>query len=104
MHVGCDIVDMKRIKDEAAFVEAILAPSEKEKYAKAGNRIEFLAGHFAVKEAFMKALGTGMVGVPFTKIEVMYEPQGRPFVVYEGKRYEASISHDGGMAMAVVIV
>jgi len=104
MHVGCDIVDMKRIKDESSFVDLILAPSEKAIYQTKKDKIEFLAGHFAAKEAFMKAFGTGMAGVPFSQVEVKYEPQGRPFIVYKGIRYEVSLSHDGGLAMAVVIL
>jgi phosphopantetheine--protein transferase-like protein len=104
MGVGCDIVLMDRIHDEPAFVEKILSSKEQIFYAKRTNKIEFLAGHFAAKEAFMKALGTGMVGVPFNAVEILYRETGAPYIVYNGKQYPCSISHDGGYAMAVVII
>ena len=75
-----------------------------------------LAARFAAKEATSKALGTGMSGgVGWTQIEVL-QPGGRvPELKLTGKaleRYQAmgcsrshlTLSHDGGLAIACVVL
>jgi phosphopantetheine--protein transferase-like protein len=60
---------------------------------------ETLAGHFAAKEAFIKALGKSL---PWKDMEVRHE-EGRPFIVFRGKRYNGvSISHERSYAVSVV--
>lgn len=65
--VGLDLVEIARIMDtvqrQPRFPERILSEQELERYhnyTTERRRIEFLAGRFAVKEAFSKALGTGI--------------------------------------------
>jgi holo-[acyl-carrier protein] synthase len=77
---------------------------------------ERLGTRFAAKEACMKALGTGWrAGVHFTQIEVRKHPSGRPELFLTGAAKEradamgvtqihVSLSHDAGVAMAVVIL
>lgn len=73
-----------------------------------------LAGRFAVKEAFAKALD-GARGVGWHEVEVRREPSGRPTLILHGNavamvekfganRWHVSITHDAGVAMAVVIL
>jgi holo-[acyl-carrier protein] synthase len=73
-----------------------------------------LAGRFAVKEAFSKALD-GARGVGWHEVEIMPTPSGRPVLELHGKAIERahafgadtwhlSITHDAGMAAAVVIL
>jgi holo-[acyl-carrier protein] synthase len=69
----------------------------------------------AVKEAVMKALGTGFgSGVGFLDVEVVTLPSGAPTIVLHGKaksladhmgisRWLVSTSHEGAMAIASVI-
>jgi holo-[acyl-carrier protein] synthase len=73
-----------------------------------------LAGRFAVKEAFAKALD-GARGVGWHEVEVRREPSGRPALTLHGNaitmvekfganRWHVSITHDAGVAVAVVIL
>jgi holo-[acyl-carrier protein] synthase len=73
-----------------------------------------LAGRFAVKEAFAKALD-GAPGVGWHEVVVRRGATGRPRLELEGNaralaeragasRWHVSISHDAGVAAAVVIL
>jgi holo-[acyl-carrier protein] synthase len=73
-----------------------------------------LAGRFAVKEAFAKALD-GARGVGWHEVEVRRDPRGRPAHTLHGNaitmveksganRWHGSITHDAGVAVAVVIL
>jgi holo-[acyl-carrier protein] synthase len=73
-----------------------------------------LAGRFAVKEAFAKALD-GARGVGWHEAQVRRAPSGRPILELSGKAlamakdfgadtWHVSITHDAGVAVAVVIL
>ncbi len=73
-----------------------------------------LAGRFAVKEAFAKALD-GARGVGWHEVEVRRAPTGRPVLELKGNAiamvqkfgadtWHVSITHDAGVAVAVVIL
>jgi holo-[acyl-carrier protein] synthase len=73
-----------------------------------------LAGRFAVKEAFAKALD-GARGVGWHEVEVRRQPTGRPTLVLHGNgaamaaswganRWHVSITHDAGVAVALVVL
>lgn len=73
-----------------------------------------LAGRFAVKEAFAKALD-GARGVGWHEVEVRREPSGRPSLTLHGNaiamvekfganKWHVTITHDAGVAVAVVIL
>jgi holo-[acyl-carrier protein] synthase len=110
--VGIDIIEIKRIEKliekTEKFVDRILTAKEKEKYETlVGHRkIEFLAGRFSAKEAFSKAVGTGIgEGLRFTDIEVSQNPNGKPFIsspLTDG--VHLSISHSKEYAIAQVII
>lgn len=101
MRIGCDVVYLPRIK--TGLERAILTEAEKAELAASANPKEFIGGRFALKEAFMKAMGKGIDSVGFRSIEVRKESGGAPYIVYAGKRYECSLSHDGDYAYAVAI-
>jgi holo-[acyl-carrier protein] synthase len=79
------------------------------------NRIQYLAGRLAAKEAVLKALGTGWSqGTSFLDIEVQRLPTGQPSVVLHAKckeiaaelgitRWLLSISHTSSYATASAI-
>jgi holo-[acyl-carrier protein] synthase len=104
MKVGTDIVSISRIRVDEAFAHTILSPKEIAIYKTRRDKAEFLAGRYAAKEAFLKALGTGLGGAALNAIDVSYRSSGQPFIIYEGREYEVSISHDGGYAVSVVII
>ncbi|WP_428910560.1 holo-ACP synthase [Niallia sp. Krafla_26] len=110
--IGLDIVEIKRIKKilqrHQKFVDRILTEQEKEKYkGLTGHRqIEFLAGRYAAKEAFSKAIGTGIgEKVSFLDIEIENDQYGKPLIrkpVNQG--IHLSISHSSDYAVAQVII
>lgn len=105
MRVGTDIVAMDRVPlTDLAFVRGLLSDKELALFNERKDQNEFLAGRFAAKEAFLKALGTGLSGARLSEIDVSYRQSGQPILSYKGKEYEVSIAHDGGYAIAVVII
>lgn len=87
---GVDIVSVPRIMEVVGrhgdrFLGRVFTPDEVE-YARAGGVLaERLAGRFAVKEAVLKALGTGWAGgMRWRDIEVKVRPSGRPTVELSG--------------------
>ena len=66
--IGLDLIEIERIenvynKQKQKFVERILSKEEQIKFnsfSQQKRKIEYLAGRFATKEAFSKALGTGL--------------------------------------------
>lgn len=73
-----------------------------------------LAGRFAVKEAFAKALD-GARGVGWHEVQVRRAPSGRPILELSGNAvtmatsfgadtWHVTITHDAGIAVAVVIL
>lgn len=76
---------------------------------------ECLAARFAAKEAFAKALGTGLRGMEWTDIEVEGGEGERPEITLHGSALEAftrrggehlhvSLTHEAGIATAVVVL
>lgn len=76
------------------------------------GKAERLAARWAAKEAVLKTLGVGLPGLALTDIEVGND-EGRPVISLSGRALEQanslgirewslSLSHDGGMAVAMV--
>lgn len=119
--IGIDIVKVDRIMASLERfghrMEARLFTAGELEYCKQHkDPLPHLAARFAAKEAASKALGTGMSGgVGFKQIEVI-QPGGRvPTLRFHDqalRRYEAlgcaashlSLSHDGGLAVACVVL
>ncbi|MGN1203079.1 MAG: holo-ACP synthase [Eubacterium sp.] len=99
--IGTDIVRISRIEKSIksdAFMQKVFTGKERE-YCK---RAESYAGIFAAKEAYFKAIGTG-IKFPLTDIEILHDDKGKPFI--SGiSNCDVSISHDGEYAIATVIV
>lgn len=119
--VGLDIVDLLRIEAAVArhgprFAARVLSAAEFNCFSKMVNpkrAIEWLAGRFAVKEATVKALGTGFGGqIGMRDIETQSLEGGSPsvrilptarFILPSETRLFVSISHTHNTAVAVVI-
>lgn len=118
--MGVDVVEVDRI--EAAivrhgtpFLERIYTPNEIAYCESHKNRFERYAARFAVKEAAMKALGTGWSrGVRWRDIEIANLPSGKPTLKLAGateqiadrlgvQHISISISHGKNIAIAQVI-
>lgn len=119
--VGIDLVEVARIERILAqwgdaFIRRIYTVEEIDYcQAKARPALHF-AACFAVKEAFLKALGTGLgEGISFVEIVTIHNSLGKPFLKLSGKAgfflWEGnwgspavSISHTDNLATAIVIL
>jgi holo-[acyl-carrier protein] synthase len=119
--VGCDIVahtttekmkwhtDLKIRSRLFSEIELIMFPSHPK------QQLPFLAGKFAVKEAVLKCLGTGMIdGISLKEIEVLKDDLQRPRISLNGQvqqialdkgitHWHLSISHTDANSIAFVI-
>lgn len=111
--IGLDVVEIERImlahKRTSKFKERILTTRELKKCATLteGRQLEFLAGRFAAKEAFAKALGTGIgKECSFKDIEVLPNEVGKPLLYFKGQAVKGhvSIAHTKQIASAQVIL
>lgn len=96
------------------FLRRIYTPREIESVH--GTRNQYLAARFAVKEAAMKALGTGFSGgVRWVDVDVSNLPSGQPVLSLTGQAeararelgadcYHVSITHTAHHAAAVVVL
>ena len=82
--IGTDIVSVDRIKNSLKnkkFVYRIFNEKEILKCKKNSNRINCYAKRFAAKEAFSKALGTGISnGINFNEIVILNKKSGKPYI------------------------
>ena len=118
--IGTDIVAVQRLQtmwerhgDRA--LERLLAPQEMAEFARAAHKGRFLAKRFAAKEAFSKALGTG-VRPPATlpAIAVSHDKLGKPILTFsdqlaemienQGLKAHLSLSDEANYAVAYVIL
>ena len=87
--IGTDIVSIKRIKSSIKnknFIERIYNYQEVLKCKKAVNQHNCYAKRFAAKEAFSKALGTGISnGINFNEIIILNNKSGKPYINLKGK-------------------
>ena len=87
--VGTDIVSVERIKKllkKKLFIKRLFNEEEVSKCNKLRNFYNCYAKRYAAKEAFAKALGTGISnGINFNEIVVLNEKNGKPFIKLLGK-------------------
>ena len=119
--IGTDIVEVKRIREALsrhgiALAKKILTAQELLAYKRTEGKENFLAKRFAAKEAFAKALGTGMrFPVNFKSIEIIHDSLGKPKIKtiqklnllvksHNIKNCHLSISDEKNIAAAFVIL
>lgn len=111
--IGIDLVEITRMKElflkKPKIVKRILTPKESAYFQELSKKrqVEFLAGRFAAKEAFSKALGTGIGGeLSFLDLEILPNSKNKPIIktkIYSGNIH-LSISHSEEFAVAQVIL
>lgn len=109
--VGLDVVDVARferhLRKSPGLRARLFTEAERE------LPVQSLAARFAAKEAIAKALGAP-AGLRWTDVTVVREPSGQPRLDVRGtvaaraaelgiERFHVSLSHDAGIASAVVI-
>src|SRR5699024_3759718 len=112
--IGIEIIELDRI-EKAEFKnnhlpERGLTNNELniyENFSTDKRKVEFLADRFAEKEAFAKALGTGIGKISFQDIEVLPNETGSPCLsvsTFDTEKIFVSISHSKAYAVAQVII
>jgi holo-[acyl-carrier protein] synthase len=119
--LGTDLIEVARIAAAAerrgpALLERLFTAREIGYCETRHYRFESFAARFAAKEAFLKALGTGVRdGISWHDIEVVRDALGRPELRLTGRALElaeergvssafVSLSHTRSLATAVVVL
>ena len=116
--IGSDIAEIDRVEKSVLrfgtrFLERVFTPGEIAYCQRKKASGESFAARFAAKEALAKALGSPG-GMLWHDAEVVLSPNGQPSLVVSGtvaaraetlgvRSLHVSLSHDGGIASAVVI-
>jgi holo-[acyl-carrier protein] synthase len=119
--IGTDVCSIERIDKTLKrfgerFVKRILTAEERVRFDHTRDKAGHFAKRFAAKEAFAKALGTG-VHPPFTwrSITVTRDRKGKPGIRPNAAmaehlkeigvtEFHLSLSDDGGVAVAFVVL
>ena len=119
--IGTDVASIERIGQSLErfgdrFVNRVLTPSERVRFDRTKAKASHLAKRWAAKEAFAKAIGTG-VHAPFTwhSISVGRDGSGKPLVEPDARmaehlksmgvtRAHISLTDDAGVAVAFVVL
>jgi holo-[acyl-carrier protein] synthase len=110
--VGIDMVEIHRIKSLIKRHESLERIFGSEELLRL-NSVESFAASFCAKEAFSKALGTGIRGFGMNEVEVAHDSLGKPYLKLSGKAldiaenlglcFNLSITHTDEYAAAVVV-
>ena len=117
---GIDLIEISRISNsikDKNFIDRIYSKSEIQQARSLKNKSSFFAKRFAAKEAFSKAMGTGISeGISFNEITVVNNIKGKPSIKLSGKtksvvlkkikkaKVYLSLSDERTHAVAMVII
>jgi holo-[acyl-carrier protein] synthase len=119
--IGTDVASIDRIQRVLSrhgerFVNRVLTADERARFERTRDKAGYLAKRWAAKEAFAKAIGSG-IHPPFTwqSITVGRDPKGKPLVVPNPAmarhleslgvaRAHISLTDDAGVAVAFVVL
>ncbi len=119
--IGTDIVEPSRIARSLKrygdrFAKRILADAEWTEYQNSSKPEKFIANRFAAKEAFSKAMGTGLRHpVALAYIEIDHDALGKPYFKFHSElkqmiklegvtSYHLSISDEANLVCAFVVL
>lgn len=112
--IGIDLVEIERIKKSIQsehFCERVFGENELKELRARNMPAQSAAACFAAKEAFSKAIGTGICGFSLTEVETLHTENGKPYLHLSGNAlklagdlsFDISITHTRELAQAVVI-
>jgi len=117
--IGIDIVHVNRMRrwlNYPGLMERYFHPNELNTALSRGNRADLsFAARFAAKEAFGKALGTGLSGIALKDIVVINRHNGQPEIHVFGNalselkknganKVHLSMTHENENAVAMVVL
>lgn len=113
---GIDLIEVDRIKksiQNPRFCEKVFGPAELAFLRERGFSAQSAAASFCAKEAFAKALGTGVRGFALCEVELLRGKLGQPLLQLSGAAgriaqergltFTVSVTHTKMYAAAVVI-
>lgn len=117
--IGIDCVQVARMEkslQNPRFLQRVFAPEEQQLIdgKGQGRRLQTAAANFAAKEAFMKAAGAGLGAFALQDIAALRRQSGQPYFALAGTARQfceqnglvahLSLSHDGGVAVAMAVL
>lgn len=116
--IGTDIITIERVEKSIkreSFLKKVYGEKELSMFVTENKiKVDSLAANFAAKEAFSKALGTGIRGFNLNEVEILRDNLGKPYFEFSGKAKEivennnlichVSLSHEKDKAIAFVIL
>jgi holo-[acyl-carrier protein] synthase len=123
--IGLDLTDVKRVEQVynrhgERFLNRIFTETERKKALSRSTPAPTLAKRFAAKEAFAKALGTGMAqGVAWRQIGIVNSKSGKPEFELKGEalaklqamtpkgmvpKVHVTLTDEGPLAQALVMI
>lgn len=118
--IGCDIAKTERFKKwvlSDGMIDRFYNEREKLSGGSLLRACEYYAARFCAKEAFAKALGTGILGFSLKDVFIIKSDNNRPLLCVEGrakeimdKRYgpdcilHVTLSHEKDYALAFVVI
>lgn len=117
--IGTDIAEVKRFEKWVDNPEILERFFNEKEYSSAGSKAakcQHYAVRFAAKEAFSKALGTGITGFGLKEVYITNDSEGKPLLNIEGSALSimkerlgdcnafVTLSHEKEYAVAFVIL
>ena len=117
--IGVDVVHvhrMRRWRETPGLLERYFNPVEISEAMSRGSGVDLsLSARFAAKEAFGKALGTGLAGIVLKDIMIKNKHNGQPEIIVSGTALKAlkacgaarihlSLTHERDNAIAMVVL
>jgi len=116
LHTGVDMLEISRMAcsiQNPRFLRHCFSEEEQREFLRRGGPPNFLAGCFCVKEAFSKALGTGVRGFALPEVSVLRDKLGKPTLAFTGNAerlvlesglsFDASITHTREYVLGFVV-
>ena len=117
--IGTDITEVRRFEKwvkDPSMLERFFNEKEMSSAKSQAARCQHYAARFAAKEAFSKALGTGITGFGLKDVYITNDSEGKPLLNIEGAalslmkerlgqcRAFVSLSHEKEYALAYVVI
>ncbi len=117
--IGTDLTSCARIEKSMrrqSFINKVFGVKEQQYLQSKKNNIASAAANFAAKEAFSKAMGTGIFTGDFllSEVQILRKKTGEPYFDFSGKaqllmqqkniKAHVSLTHEGDLAFAFVVL
>ena len=117
--IGTDIAETKRFEkwvSNPSMYERFFNAAEQMEGGSVNRRCQHYAVRFAAKEAFSKALGTGISGFDLKDVYILKDKNGKPYLEFSDKvkklldekcgkcKVYVSLTHEKEYALAFVVI